>query len=73
MDIKRGAPLNYQCVLLLLYLVTPVLNGISPKQLNKSVNTYATWAKYYKENRGLLHSGKMVRVDYPEHMPIFME
>ena len=26
----------------------------------------ATWAKYYKENRGLLHSGKMVRVDYPE-------
>jgi alpha-galactosidase len=26
----------------------------------------ATWAKYYKENRSLLHSGKMVRVDYPE-------
>ena len=26
----------------------------------------ATWAKYYKENRGLLHTGKMVRVDYPE-------
>ena len=26
----------------------------------------ATWAKYYKDNRGLLHSGKMVRVDYPE-------
>ena len=26
----------------------------------------ATWAQYYKNNRGLLHSGKMVRVDYPE-------
>ncbi len=26
----------------------------------------AAWAKYYKENRGHLHSGKMVRVDYPE-------
>jgi alpha-galactosidase len=26
----------------------------------------ATWAKYYKDNRALLHSGKMVRVDYPE-------
>jgi alpha-galactosidase len=26
----------------------------------------ATWAQYYKDNRGLLHSGKMVRVDYPE-------
>jgi alpha-galactosidase len=26
----------------------------------------ATWAKYYKENRAHLHSGKMVRVDYPE-------
>jgi alpha-galactosidase len=26
----------------------------------------ATWAKYYKNNRELLHSGKMVRVDYPE-------
>ena len=26
----------------------------------------ATWAQYYKENRSLLHSGKMVRVDYPE-------
>ena len=26
----------------------------------------STWAQYYKNNRGLLHSGKMVRVDYPE-------
>ena len=26
----------------------------------------ASWAKYYKENRAHLHSGKMVRVDYPE-------
>jgi alpha-galactosidase len=26
----------------------------------------ATWAKYYKENRAHLHSGRMVRVDYPE-------
>ena len=26
----------------------------------------ASWAAYYKENRSLLHSGKMVRVDYPE-------
>jgi alpha-galactosidase len=26
----------------------------------------ATWAQYYKNNRALLHSGKMVRVDYPE-------
>ena len=26
----------------------------------------ATWGKYYKNNRALLHSGKMVRVDYPE-------
>jgi alpha-galactosidase len=26
----------------------------------------ATWAKYYKDNRAHLHSGKMVRVDYPE-------
>jgi alpha-galactosidase len=26
----------------------------------------ATWAQYYKINRALLHSGKMVRVDYPE-------
>jgi alpha-galactosidase len=26
----------------------------------------ATWAKYYKDNRSFLHSGKMVRVDYPE-------
>jgi alpha-galactosidase len=26
----------------------------------------ATWAQYYKDNRALLHSGKMVRVDYPE-------
>lgn len=26
----------------------------------------ATWAKYYKENRAHLHSGKMVRVDYPD-------
>ena len=26
----------------------------------------ATWAKYYKDNRALLHSGKSVRVDYPD-------
>ncbi|CAB4538356.1 unannotated protein [freshwater metagenome] len=26
----------------------------------------ATWAAYYKENRGLLHSGKSVRMDYPD-------
>jgi alpha-galactosidase len=26
----------------------------------------ASWAKYYKDNRAHLHSGKMVRVDYPE-------
>ena len=26
----------------------------------------ATWATYYKENRALLHSGKSVRVDYPD-------
>jgi alpha-galactosidase len=26
----------------------------------------ATWAKYYKDNRAHLHSGKMVRVDYPD-------
>jgi len=26
----------------------------------------ATWASYYKENRALLHSGKSIRVDYPE-------
>lgn len=26
----------------------------------------ATWAQYYKDNRAFLHSGKMVRVDYPE-------
>lgn len=26
----------------------------------------ATWAKYYKENRTLLHSGTMIRVDFPE-------
>ena len=26
----------------------------------------ATWAKYYKENRALLHSGKSVRIDYPD-------
>ena len=26
----------------------------------------ATWAKYYKDNRTFLHTGKMVRVDYPE-------
>jgi alpha-galactosidase len=26
----------------------------------------ATWAKYYKANRGLLHSGRVTRVDYPE-------
>ena len=26
----------------------------------------ASWAKYYKDNRSHLHSGKMVRVDYPE-------
>jgi alpha-galactosidase len=26
----------------------------------------ATWAQYYKNNRALLHSGKMIRVDYPE-------
>ena len=26
----------------------------------------ATWASYYKENRGLLHSGKSIRVDYPD-------
>jgi alpha-galactosidase len=25
-----------------------------------------TWAQYYKDNRAHLHSGKMVRVDYPE-------
>ena len=26
----------------------------------------ATWAKYYKDNRSLLHSGKSFRVDYPD-------
>ena len=26
----------------------------------------ATWATYYKENRALLHSGKSIRVDYPD-------
>jgi alpha-galactosidase len=26
----------------------------------------ATWAAYYKENRALLHSGKSIRVDYPD-------
>ena len=26
----------------------------------------ATWAKYYKDNRALLHSGKSVRNDYPD-------
>ena len=26
----------------------------------------ATWAKYYKDNRALLHSGKSVRIDYPD-------
>ena len=26
----------------------------------------ATWAQYYKNNRGLLHSGITVRVDYPD-------
>ena len=26
----------------------------------------ASWAKYYKDNRAHLHSGKMVRVDYPD-------
>ncbi len=25
-----------------------------------------TWAKYYKDNRALLHSGKSVRFDYPD-------
>ena len=25
-----------------------------------------TWAAYYKNNRALLHSGRMVRVDYPD-------
>jgi len=25
-----------------------------------------TWAKYYKDNRALLHSGKSVRIDYPD-------
>jgi len=25
-----------------------------------------TWASYYKKNRDLLHSGKMIRVDYPD-------
>ena len=27
----------------------------------------ATWAKYYKNNRALLHSGKMIRIDYPDN------
>ena len=27
----------------------------------------ATWAKYYKDNRALLHSGKSVRIDYPDN------
>ena len=26
----------------------------------------ATWAAYHKENRALLHSGKSIRVDYPD-------
>lgn len=26
----------------------------------------ASWAKYYKANRGLLHSGRVTRIDYPE-------
>ena len=26
----------------------------------------ATWAKYFKDNRALLHSGKSVRIDYPD-------
>ncbi len=25
-----------------------------------------TWARFYKENRDLLHTGKMIRIDYPE-------
>ena len=25
-----------------------------------------TWARYYKDNRALLHSGKSVRIDYPD-------
>jgi len=29
-------------------------------------NYLATWAAYYKENRALLHSGKSIRVDYPD-------
>ena len=27
----------------------------------------ATWATYYKDNRALLHSGKSVRIDYPDN------
>jgi len=27
----------------------------------------ATWSKYYKDNRALLHSGKSVRIDYPDN------
>ena len=26
----------------------------------------ATWARYYKDNRALLHCGKSVRIDYPD-------
>ena len=33
---------------------------------NEERKHLATWAQYYKDNRVLLHSGKMVRVDYPE-------
>ena len=32
----------------------------------KERKNLATWAKYYKEHRQLLHSGKTVRVDYPD-------
>jgi len=32
----------------------------------KQRKVLATWANYYKDNREFLHSGRMVRVDYPD-------
>ena len=32
----------------------------------EEIETLKSWAKYYKENRGLIHSGKMIRVEQPD-------
>lgn len=32
---------------------------------NEEISTLKSWADYYKNNRDLLHSGKMIRVDQP--------